>query len=57
MPIEPRVDLEGPQLAGWTPRTTPPADHRVREEADVAVPMPDGTVLRADVFRPEEPGR
>jgi uncharacterized protein len=57
MNVEPHVSLDGPQLAGWTPRVTPPADHRVREEADVAVPMPDGTVLRADVFRPEEPGR
>ena len=30
---------------------------RVQEEADVAVPMPDGVVLRANVFRPQEPGR
>jgi len=29
----------------------------MKEESDVAVPMPDGTVLRADVFRPQEPGR
>ncbi len=57
MPIVPRVDLEGPQLAGWTPRATPTAEHRLREDADVAVPMPDGVVLRADVFRPQEPGR
>jgi uncharacterized protein len=57
VPIEPHVSLDGPQLAGWTPRTTPPAEHRVQEEADVAVPMPDGTVLRADVFRPRGSGR
>jgi uncharacterized protein len=36
---------------------TPPAEHWVQEEADVAVPMPDGVVLRANVFRPQEPGR
>jgi predicted acyl esterase len=57
MPIEPHAKLEGPQLAGWTPKSTPPAEHRVQEEADVAVPMPDGTVLRADVFRPRGQGR
>jgi len=57
MPIEPHVSLEGPQLAGWwTPRAASPAEHKVREEADVAVPLPDGVVLRADVFRPQEPG-
>src|SRR4028119_1493886 len=57
MPIEPHASLDGPQLAGWTPRATSPAEHKVREEADVAVPLPDGVVLRADVFRPRGPGR
>jgi putative CocE/NonD family hydrolase len=57
MNVEPHVSLEGPQLAGWTPRVTPPAEHRVREEADGAVPMTDDVVLRADVFRPRETGR
>src|SRR4028118_922598 len=58
MPIEPHGSLEGPQLAGWwTPRAASPADHKVREEADVAVPLPDGAVLRADVFRPRGAGR
>jgi predicted acyl esterase len=57
MPIGPHTSLDGPQLAGWTPHVTPPAENRLREETDVAVPMPDGLVLRADVYRPEEPGR
>ena len=57
MPIGPHTSLVGPQLAGWTPRDTPPAGYRLREEADVAVPMPDGVRLRADVYRPQEPGR
>ena len=29
----------------------------IRVERNVAVPMRDGTVLRADVFRPEPEGR
>jgi putative CocE/NonD family hydrolase len=31
--------------------------YRVRLETDVAVPMRDGVVLRADVLRPDAPGR
>jgi uncharacterized protein len=57
MPIEPHASLMGPQLAGWTPRATATGEHRLKEDADVAVPMPDGVVLRSDVFRPQEPGR
>jgi uncharacterized protein len=57
MLIKPHTKLEGPQLAGWTPRATSPADHGIRLDANVAVPLPDGTRLRADVYRPREPGR
>ena len=57
MPIGPHTSLHGPQLAGWTPRDTPPAEYRLREEADVALPMPDGVRLRADGYRPHEPRR
>ena len=57
MQIEPHTSLDGPQLAGWTPHLTPPAEHQLREDAAIPVPMPDGTLLRADVFRPRETGR
>jgi predicted acyl esterase len=57
MPIRPHANLEGPQLAGWEPRERPPASHRLRQDANVVVPMPDGVRLRADVYRPQEPGR
>ncbi len=57
MPIEPHTSLDGPQLAGWNPRATPSAEHRLREHVGVTVPMPDGVRLRADVYRPQEPGR
>lgn len=57
MPIRPHTSLEGPQLAGWTPRVMPPAEHRLRMDSNVAVSMPDGVRLRADVYRPQESGR
>lgn len=57
MLIEPRTSLDGPQLAGRTLRVTPPARHRLRMDAKASVPMPDGARLRADVYRPREPGR
>ncbi len=57
MPLEPHTRLKGPQLAGWMPRVTPTAEHWLREDANVAVPMPDGVARRADVFRPQELGR
>ena len=37
--------------------TDPSAGHPVRFEAGVAVPLRDGTVTYADVFRPDSPGR
>jgi predicted acyl esterase len=57
MLIEPHTRLDGPQLAGWTPRITPFAGHRLRMDAKVSLPMPDGVRLRADVYRPQEAGR
>jgi putative CocE/NonD family hydrolase len=44
--------LDGPQLAGWTPRGKR-VEHRVLFELDVGVPMPDGVVLRGDLYRPD----
>jgi putative CocE/NonD family hydrolase len=40
----------------WTPYDRP-AVHGVVVDHDVAVTMPDGVVLRADVARPDAPGR
>lgn len=57
MPLEPHTSLEGPRLAGWTPRVRPLADHQLREEANVTVPMPNGTRRRAAACRPQESGR
>ncbi|MDP9012430.1 MAG: CocE/NonD family hydrolase [Pseudomonadota bacterium] len=57
MRIPPRLDRRGTQLAGWTPRSkAPPAYKGILFDADVAVPLPDGTVLRADLFRPAGAG-
>lgn len=44
MPIEPHASLEGPRLAGWIPRETSPAEHRLQEGE--VVPLPDGLVPR-----------
>ena len=38
---------------GWNPE---PATYGVVKEANVPVTMSDGTVLRADVYRPADPG-
>jgi putative CocE/NonD family hydrolase len=42
--------------AGWTPYDRP-AQYTTVTEQDVPIAMPDGTVLRADVTRPDAPGR
>ncbi|PSK95876.1 hypothetical protein CLV63_11339 [Murinocardiopsis flavida] len=47
-----RTRLAGMQRAGWTPRGPERTRYRVHSEADVAVPMADGTVLRGDLYRP-----
>jgi predicted acyl esterase len=53
MLIEPRLDRRGMQLAGWQPKPAPykPAAGIVFD-ADIPLPLPDGTVLIADLFRP-----
>ena len=40
-----------------TPSQTPDRHSRVRITRDLAVPMHDGVVLRADVYSPAQPGR
>jgi putative CocE/NonD family hydrolase len=41
---------------GWTPYDRP-AQYATVTDRDVPITMPDGTVLRADVNRPDAPGR
>lgn len=53
MRIPPKLTLRGTQLAGWTPRGRPdPAKTGILFDEDIDIPLPDGTILRADLFRP-----
>ena len=51
MRISHRTQLAGPQSAGWTAPIR--AQRSVHSEPDVAVPMPDGVLLRGDLYRPD----
>jgi predicted acyl esterase len=53
MLIEPKLDLRGTQLAGWTQkeRATTLATGILFDE-DIRIPMPDGVEIVADLFRP-----
>ena len=55
--IRPHVRLGPVQYAGWEPTVRSAPRHRVRLDPGIAVPLPDGTVLRADIYRPDAPGR
>jgi predicted acyl esterase len=48
--------LNGPQTTGREYRNLSPVEHRIVRENDVAIPMRDGTVLLADVYRPAGDG-
>src|SRR5438067_1972552 len=37
-------------------RDNVPASHSLKMETNIAVPMRDGTILYADIYRPEGPG-
>jgi putative CocE/NonD family hydrolase len=50
------VVVDAGQVPAWTPYDRP-ATHTVVTDHDVDVTMPDGVVLRADVARPNSPGR
>ena len=45
--------LNGPQTSGREYRNLSTARFRMRREKDVRITLRDGTVLLADVFRPE----
>jgi putative CocE/NonD family hydrolase len=48
-----KLELRGTQLAGWTPKITEPAlAGGILFDENVEITMPDGTILKADLFRP-----
>ncbi len=50
--LRPRTRLKGQQLAGWTPKTESVPIYGVIFEPDVEIRLPDGTILRGDLYRP-----
>lgn len=54
--VPPRARLSGTQLAGWSPRTQSAPRYDVACEPDIPVRLPDGTVLRGDLYRPKGSG-
>jgi putative CocE/NonD family hydrolase len=53
-----KLELRGTQLAGWIPAVTaPPLTGGILFDENVEIPMPDGTILLADLFRPAGVGR
>lgn len=54
--IQPYQRLTGEQLAGWTPRKLSSPTYEVRCHPDIPVPLPDGTILRGDLYVPESNG-
>ena len=55
--LPPHARLAGCQLVGWAPGPSSSPRYRVHMDADVAIPLPDGTTLRGDLYRPAAPGR
>jgi putative CocE/NonD family hydrolase len=52
--ILPKLSLRGTQLAGWTPKVaTQLLSKGVLFQEDIEIPLPDGTLLKADLFLPE----
>jgi predicted acyl esterase len=53
MRIEPRLVPRGTQLAGWTPKQVArPTARGILFDENIRIPMPDGVMLVADLFRP-----
>ena len=52
--VHPRAKLTGVQLAGdWTPKAASEPKHEVVMYPDIQIPLPDGTILRGDLYRPK----
>lgn len=55
--IRPRAKLTGQQLAGdWQPEKSSQPAYQLLCEPDIAIPLPDGTILRGDLYRPRADG-
>jgi uncharacterized protein len=52
----PHSRVAGIQLAGWIPKSASRKQYRVVLDANVEVPLPDGTILRGDLYRPKAMG-
>ena len=52
----PHSRVAGIQLAGWVPKAVSKKQYRVVLDANVEVPLPDGTILRGDLYRPKAQG-
>lgn len=51
--VRPRTKLTGQQFAGdWVPTKASLPTYSLLFEPDVAIPLPDGTILRGDLYRP-----
>ncbi|GCE09917.1 peptidase S15 [Dictyobacter aurantiacus] len=52
--VPPRTKLTGEQFAGdWTPTHASQPDYGILFIPDIAIPLPDGTILRGDLYRPD----
>src|SRR5436305_4839634 len=49
----PYTRLTGEQLAGWTPKKRTLPRFRVICEANISIPLSDGTILCGDLYRPK----
>ena len=54
--IQPYQRLTGEQLAGWVPKKASAPSYEVLCFPNVSIPLPDGTVLSGDLYRPKADG-
>ncbi|HAG97859.1 MAG TPA: hypothetical protein DDW33_13625 [Ktedonobacter sp.] len=54
--VQPYQRLTGEQLAGWTPKKTSSPVYEVLCRPNVSIPLPDGTILRGDLYLPRADG-
>jgi uncharacterized protein len=55
--VRPRTKLTGQQFAGnWVPKKASRPTYGLILEPDISIPLPDGTILRGDLYRPKANG-